>query len=171
MTNLALLELERLDWSGYQCGCGESAEHLKETFRELLDAESAETVPGRHLENHLEVSGLLFRAAPEAVPVLVAALGEDLPRGRHRYLLTALWHLVAGDSHRSETEAGQPDLGDECREQARQGLWLYYDEALHGDTGTALDILELVEDDEERLEHFREAVRPRLEKQLRRRLC
>ncbi|MPY61804.1 hypothetical protein [Streptomyces spongiae] len=148
MTSAALIELERLDWSGYRCGCGESAEHLKETFRALLADPPERDVPGRHLENHLEVSGMLFQAAPEAVPVILAALADELPSHTRGYLLSVLETMVAGESHRSEVEAGRPDLGDECLERARAGLWLYYREAAYGETETALGILEFVEDDE-----------------------
>ncbi|WP_326611938.1 hypothetical protein OIE62_17325 [Streptomyces scopuliridis] len=109
---------------------------------------------------------MLFQVAPHAVPVILAALAEDLPPFVRGHLLTTLWQLVTGESHLSESEAGEPELEEECCAAAREGIWLLYREAVSGDTETALDILEFVDPDTDRFEAFRSATAARAGKRL-----
>ncbi|MFD3437672.1 hypothetical protein ACFWU3_09240 [Streptomyces sp. NPDC058685] len=158
-------ELERHDWAALRCGCRESGAHLPETFSRLLEARTIEETVGHRLDGHLEEQSMLFQVAPHAVPVILAALQEeDLPAFVRSHFLTVLWRLVTGESHRSEAEAGSPDLEEECCAGAREGIWLLYHEAVSGDVETALDILEFVDPDEARFEAFRSALQDRLKK-------
>ncbi|MER5201126.1 hypothetical protein ACWD3J_48515 [Streptomyces sp. NPDC002755] len=167
MVSAALLELERYDWEQFRCGCGKSAAHIPETFRRLLAAKSPEDAVGYRFDGHLEIQSMLFEAAVPAVSVILAALTEEPARFARSHFLVTLLFLVSGESHSSEMEAGREDLGEECREKARDGLWEIYREAVSGDTENALDILEVIEDDGLRLAHFRTALQDRLAKQQR----
>ncbi|MGW4318843.1 hypothetical protein ACWEMW_06565 [Streptomyces sp. NPDC004684] len=152
------LELGRHDWPALRCGCGRSGAHLAESFRRLLAARSARETAGHTLENHLEVQSMLFEVAPHAVPVMLAALAEDLHDCVRRHFLGMLEYLVTGESHRSEAEAGRPDLAEECVAAAREGIVTLYAEAASGDAGAVFDILEFVDEDEDRLEFYRSAL-------------
>ncbi|MFB6983139.1 hypothetical protein [Streptomyces scopuliridis] len=162
----SFIELARHDWAALRCGCHESGAHLPETFTRLLEARSVEETAGYGLAGHLEEQSMLFQVAPHAVPVILAALTEDLPAYVRGHLLTTLWQLVTGESHRSESEAGEPELEEECCAAAREGIWVLYREAVSGDTETALDILEFVDPDTDRFEAFRSATAARAGKRL-----
>lgn len=161
----ALVELERRDWSQFRCGCGETAAHVPETFRRLLEAKSPEDAVGYRLDGHLEIQAMLFEAAVPAVPVILAALTGELAQFARSHFLVTLLFLVSGESHSSEVGLGREELDEECYEKAREGLWVLYHEAVSGDTENALDILEVIEEDELRLPHFRRALEDRLAKQ------
>ncbi|WP_329318128.1 hypothetical protein [Streptomyces sp. NBC_01262] len=165
MVSAALLELERHDWSGFRCGCGRSAAHIPEVFRKLLDAKSPEDAVGYRFDGHLEIQSMLFEAAVPAVPVILASLMEELALFARSHLLVTLLFLVSGESHSSELAAGREGLSGECYEKAREGLWVIYREAVSGDTENALDILEIIEEDESRFTAFRAALQERLAKQ------
>ncbi|MFG2883525.1 hypothetical protein ACGFYV_14690 [Streptomyces sp. NPDC048297] len=156
------LELGRHDWAELRCGCGQSGSHLVEAFGRLLDARSVRETVGYTLENHLEVQSMLFEVAPHAVPVMLAALGEDLHDSVRRHFLGMLEYLVAGESHRSEVEAGRPDLAEECIAAVREGIVMLYIEAVSGNTEAAFDILEFVDEDEDRLAYYRSVLAARL---------
>ncbi|MER6536626.1 hypothetical protein ABT215_23025 [Streptomyces sp900105755] len=169
MLSAALLELERYDWAQLRCGCGDGAGHLPVTFRKLLEAKSPEDAVGYRLDGHVEVQSMLFEAAVPAVSVILAALTEELtPFVRSHFLVTLLF-AVSGESHSSETGAGRESLDEECYERAREGLWVLYREAMSGDTENALDVLEIIEEDEIRFSRFRAALADRLAKQQKRR--
>ncbi|GHE82113.1 hypothetical protein GCM10014715_42320 [Streptomyces spiralis] len=162
MTRASILELRRHDWSALRCGCGRSGAHLTESFSRLLDARSTRETIGYTLENHLEVQSMLFEVAPHAVPVMLTALGEDLHDSVRRHFLGMLEYLVTGESHRSEIDAGRPDLEEECIAAVREGIWALYTEAVSGDAEAALDILDYVDEDEDRLEYYRSVLAARL---------
>ncbi|MGP2437027.1 hypothetical protein ACTT8P_07000 [Streptomyces sp. JW3] len=96
--------------------------------------------------------------APHTVPVILAALTEELPQFTRGHFLNMLWYLVTGESHSTEVEAGLPDLEMDCLSAVREGLWLVYKEAASGDSETALDILEFADPDVDRFEYFRSVV-------------
>lgn len=101
---------------------------------------------------------------PHAVPVILAALTEELlPQVRSR-LLGMLEFLAAGESHASEVPAGRPGLDEECIDALREGIWQLYAEAASGDTVAALDVLEIADPDEARFAFFRARLARRLRK-------
>jgi hypothetical protein len=100
---------------------------------------------------------MLFEVAPHAVPVMLTALAEDLHDSVRRHFLGMLEYLVTGESHRSEIEAGRADLEEECIAAVREGILVLYAEAVSGDAEAAFDILEFVDEDEDRLEYYRSA--------------
>ncbi|CAL9412007.1 hypothetical protein SUDANB106_01688 [Streptomyces sp. enrichment culture] len=151
------VEAARHDWSALRCGCGETGAHLPRTFDWLMSARAPGEVTECLLSGHLEEQSMLFRVAPSAVPVILAALAEEPPRFVRGRLLSVLGYLVAGESHRSEAEAGFPDLAEECRRAAGEGLWVLYREAASGDAEAVPDVLEFADPDQRRFHHFRSA--------------
>jgi hypothetical protein len=149
------LELARHDWAALRCGCGRGGAHLPETFERLVTATRQEETVGHTLAGHLEEQSMLFEVAPHAVPVIVAALAEEvLPQVRGHFL-GMLEFLAAGESHASEVRAGLPDLEEACLDAMREGIWQLYAEAASGDTEAALDVLEFADPDEERFAFYR----------------
>ncbi|MFI5675131.1 hypothetical protein [Streptomyces cellulosae] len=157
----SIRELRRHDWSALRCGCGQSGAHLAESFSRLLNARSTQETIGYTLENHLEVQSMLFEVAPHAVPVMLTALGEDLHDSVRGHFLGMLEYLVTGESHQSEIEAGRPDLEEECIAAVREGIVVLYTEAASGDAEAAFDILEFVDEDEDRLGYYRSVLAAR----------
>lgn len=154
----SLIELGRHDWASLRCGCGETGAHLPFSFTALIGADSLEETVGYTLDGHLEQQSMLFQVAPHAVPVILAALAEELPQFVRSHFLEMLWYLVAGESHASEVDAGLGDLEIECRAAVGEGIWLIYKEASSGDSETALDILEFADPDSVRFSQFRSVV-------------
>ncbi|CAL9640161.1 hypothetical protein SUDANB96_06349 [Streptomyces sp. enrichment culture] len=164
MAKAVQAELDRVDWGRLRCGCGGSAEHVPELFRRLLEAETDDEVPEADLEGHLIDRHGLFEAAVPGVGVILAALAGPLPDAVRRYLVTFLWHLVAGDPHPVEVAHGRTHLDRECQLRAREGLALILREAVSGERETAVDILELVDLDGDRVEHYRRYTQKRRRK-------
>lgn len=161
MAGPALDEIARQDWARYRCGCGQTAEHLREILVKIITLEPQDRV-GDVLDDHIEHEAMLFEAAVPTSSVIVAALADDgVQAGTQDYLTSVLWRLVGGESHPSEIAIGREDLAAECQEQARLGIWLLYRQAMRGDAET------VVEEDEARLSYFAHALRGRLEKQRR----
>ncbi|WP_369382554.1 hypothetical protein [Streptomyces sp. cg36] len=154
------VELERVDWNAYACWCGERG-HLADDLRQIITARSVAEMGAASLDGHVEDQGMLADVAVPAAGVIMAALHEDLGADARSELIITLWRCVLG----AEDESGRAAI----QQQVRAGIWAIYREATHGDTETALDILECVEQDTARLDAFREAVRSRLDKRRRRR--
>jgi hypothetical protein len=161
MTKPVQAELDRFDWAKLRCGCGDSAEHVPDIFRRLLEVDTDEETAGVDLDGHLIDRGGLFEAAVPSVSVILAALAGPLPDTTRGYLVTLLWHLVAGDPHPSEEAHGRIHLDRECQLRAREGLALILREAVCGERETAIDILELVDLDNRRVDHYRRYARKR----------
>jgi len=142
MARAVRAELDRFDWGRLRCACGGSAEHVPDLFRRLLEAETGDELPGADLEGHLIDRGGLFEAAVPGVSVILAALAGPLPDAVREYLVTFLWHLVAGDPHPVEEAHGRTHLDRECQLRAREGLAVILREAVSGERETAIDILE-----------------------------
>jgi hypothetical protein len=160
--NAALIEIERHDWERFRCGCGQSALHVPDIFRQLLQAKDPSEVAGVSLADHLEIESMIFEVAVPSVSVILAGLGEELEPFVRVQLLEALWRLVTGESHVSEVRAGRAALDDECVGRAREGLWVLYAEAASGDTDTALEVLDSIERDRERFDRFKDSLRDRV---------
>ncbi|WP_109777819.1 hypothetical protein [Streptomyces sp. CG 926] len=157
--NVVTIELQRHDWAALRCGCGKSGAHIPSSFTALLEARTLGETVGHTLDGHLERESMLFQVAPIAVPAILAALTCDLPPFTRAHFLNMLWYLVTGESHSTEVAAGLPELEEECRFAVREGIWLIYKEATSGDSETSFDILEFVDLDSGRFEHFRAMVK------------
>ena len=121
-------ELGRLDWGKMQCSHG-PATKVPEAIRELLAAGNPQEADRAYwkLENVVVVQGQLFESALYVVPVILAALIEtERPRFVRISLQGLLFEIVNGSPHAEEEARGFGDLGERCKDAARQGLWLLY---------------------------------------------
>jgi hypothetical protein len=165
VSDLVRLELDRHDWAGLRCGCGDSADHVPLQFEAILTAETPRQMVGYTLDDHLEVSGNLFECAVPAVGVILAALAGHPSTLARSVLLDSLSRLVTGDPHYSEAALGAGDLGEQCRDQARDGFWIIMQAGFTGsadDADMAADICEAVDTDERRAGFYHARLRERV---------
>ncbi|WAL70673.1 hypothetical protein OU787_03685 [Kitasatospora sp. YST-16] len=146
--------MERIEWGSYSCGCGRSAGHLGGDLRSLISAETEEQARGVGLFGHVEYGGVISEVAPCAVSVIVSALGESLHSVARLKMLETVLASLSGE----ETEWVDGIPVGSCSRIVYSGLRTFYQEAVSGESEIALDILELVEGDIERLEYFRNFV-------------
>ncbi|MFG2452785.1 hypothetical protein ACGFSG_25720 [Streptomyces sp. NPDC048512] len=143
-------ELDRYDWAAFRCACAQSAAHLPGDFLLLAAAKKREDAWAVGLENHLMIQSFPQEPAVPAVPVLMAALTQDLSVGARTEILDLLLRLIYNDDE---------DVSEACQQAAQKGLWLFYAEiaAARGpDTvAYACDILKLLEPDQTRLADYR----------------
>ncbi|MEU8616830.1 hypothetical protein [Streptomyces sp. NPDC048623] len=150
-----LVELERIDWTAYECLCGVSG-HVGRDLQQIILAQSVAEMRGASLDGHVEDNSVVADVAAPAVGVIMAALQENLASNVRNKLMVTLVRVVVGEA--------SEDVSAAIHEHVRDGLWTIYGEATRGATEIAIDILECVEHDQARLEYFRNALQPRLEK-------
>ncbi len=155
MRSLATLEIERIDWSSRRT-VGGFAVAIPGALKALLEARTAEDATKAYwkLENHVVVQGQLFDAALAVVPVLLAALAEPSPGYVRVTCVELLFQIVHGEAHTLEVVAGNAALGAQCRDAAREGLWLLYRELLSEQREGAREVIEVIERSPDRLEHY-----------------
>ncbi|MEV7228788.1 hypothetical protein AB0M79_17450 [Polymorphospora sp. NPDC051019] len=146
----------RFDWSGLRCGCDQGARHVPSSFAALVAAQTEEEADGAGLRNHIEVQSMLFESAVPVVSMILAALDEELLTDAARWgLLYLLMVLVLGESEHVEVLSGRPDLELECRDAARDGIPLLYEELrkerVRGRAEYAICILEALGEDRDEL--------------------
>lgn len=148
-TELAELEIGRFEWATMRCGCGKSAGHLAEDLRGFITG-----FDPRGLGDHVLPAGeVLVEPSLPTLGVLLAALTGDLPDSGREMVYHLLLGLV-GDN------AGPVE---QFRAKAREGLWLFYAEVLTGTSrANAFEILEIIEEDQDRVERLRAAAADRL---------
>lgn len=149
-------ELSRRDWSQIRDANG-SADRIPHAIRDLVSARSPEEVDQAYwrLENHVVVQGFVFEAAPYTVSALVAALVKpDRPKFVRTGLLELLFQIVHGETHPEEKARGMGDLAEMCRDRAREGLWLLYRECLSDRDAGAIEVIQLVDSEADRLGSF-----------------
>jgi len=156
LAKIALQEIGLHPWPQLRGACG-SAEHVADALRELLEA--ADPVEAERaywkLENHVVVQGQLYQAAESVVPVLLATLVDPCPRHVRISVMELLYQIVAAEPHESEVKKGNAALGEVCRELATQGKWLLYRELIHGESSSACDVLEMIEERPDRISALR----------------
>lgn len=133
---LVRAELDRHDWSGQRCGCGDSAEHVPLMFEAILRSKSPHDMIGYTLDDHVELGTSLFEVSVPAVEVILAALAGEVSSMARGHLLITLWRVSSGEAHATEITHERDHLGGECRARIREGLWVV---AHIGMTGTADD--------------------------------
>jgi hypothetical protein len=147
------IELARHEWSALRV-MGDRSADIPERLRDLLraaDGGEADRCYWR-LENTVVVQGSLFQAAPAVVDVVMAALASgELSAPARVASIELLYQLVRGESDVTEAERGVSDLGERCRRQAREGIWLLYRELAAGSADGVRDILDVIEADPRRL--------------------
>lgn len=157
--SLAEMEISRVPWNTLR-QAGGTAEQVGHALMDLLDASTPELATNAYwrLENHVVVQGQLYQAAEPVVSVLMAALLEGHPSHVKRGVLELLFQILAGSAHECEIELGNSRVGEACRDRAREGLWVLYQECAHGEGDAATDVIELIESDRTRLDAIRKVV-------------
>ncbi len=152
LRTFAQIEVQRIDWGTFR-EAGGAPHLLGRSLENLLASKTPEEAEKRYweLENHVVVQGQLFSSAMPVISVILASLCDERPRYVRISLLELLFQIVSGEAHESEVSSGRPDLGEECRELARTGLWLLYRELKHGESEAARDVIERIEPDLGRL--------------------
>ncbi|MFE4819909.1 hypothetical protein ACFRFU_26460 [Streptomyces sp. NPDC056704] len=152
--SLARAELERYDWDAIPCGCGKSAGHLRATLEIILAGGASGAV--RSLDDHVLIQSVLMPPAPAVCAVVMAHLADGLPAAQELEVLWLLLALVAGEV---DGDSAEDSLQVRCEETVRDGLWLVYKAYLDARSpaakGYADDVLDIVERDPARLEHYR----------------
>ncbi|SFR11730.1 hypothetical protein SAMN04488564_103641 [Lentzea waywayandensis] len=169
-SDLVRFEVDRHDWAAMRCGCGKSAGHLA---AELL-AFAGGSDPGSLDEHFLPAGEVLVEPSFPVLEVLLAVLSANPPASQLAEYYGQVLALVGDTAYDPSYYARGRDLVSESRATARQGLWLFYAEVLSGRdvdaAGYAFEILELVEEDESRVEQLRAAAGERLPQHLRTKL-
>jgi hypothetical protein len=151
---LARRELGRHDWDAIPCGCGKSARHLRATLEVILSGGASGAV--RSLDDHVLVQSVLMPPAPAVCAVVMAHLADGMPAAQEREILWLLLALVAGEV---DGDSVEDSLQMRCLETVRDGLWLVYRAYLGARSpaakGYADDVLDIVEWDPARFEHYR----------------
>jgi hypothetical protein len=161
---LALIELERKDWSQYRDIRAflrepiTSSDYIPDTVRGLITAQTPEEIDTRYwqIDNHAVVQGGTFEVAEHLVPVLIAALDDVKELPARASVLELIFQMIAYNPGEPEN----PDLTERCRARAREGLWDLYRifmEDNDDDSEAAAIILEVIDTDPERLAAFRHA--------------
>lgn len=153
---LALRELKRTDWSTVHVMAG-PATAVPGVIEKLLAATTAEEANQLYwkLENSVVVQYGLFDSAVPLVSVLLAAIIEPLADPVRTSVLELLFQIAMGEGELDEY--GNSELGNLCRERAREGLWLLYGQLASRDREVIIEILEVIEPDKERLRSLTEA--------------
>lgn len=149
-TELVDLEIDRFDWAAMRCGCGKSAGHLADDLRGFIGGYD----PAGLADHVLPAGEVLVEPSMPALGVLLAALSDGLPT-KERASVSGLVLGLVGDN------AGPVE---QFRAKAREAVWLFYAEVLTGSTAGAnsFEILEIIEEDQDRVERLRAAAADRL---------
>ncbi|MCK8498028.1 hypothetical protein [Myxococcus fulvus] len=150
---LAEMELVRHPWSSLRVIQG-AAEAIPTALRSLFSARSPSEIQTAYwrIENQVVVQGQLFESAVATTQVLMASLVDaKRPMPVRIGILELLFQLTSGESHQSEVDRGNGDLGGQCRAAAREGLWLLYRELVEGEAAAAREVLEVIERTPDRL--------------------
>ncbi|GGV13682.1 hypothetical protein GCM10010182_37980 [Actinomadura cremea] len=78
---LAVVEMERHDWTALRCGCGGDAAHVRTALASLLAGESGDLDDGSQLVDHLAGDAGLAEPAAPAAAVLVNAVSDGASGG------------------------------------------------------------------------------------------
>ncbi|WP_338846804.1 hypothetical protein V8J88_23925 [Massilia sp. W12] len=151
----SIIEISRINWENLRVAPG-SAVIIPNALIRLLKTQSAEDANEIYwqLENHIVIQGQVFQCAEFAIPVLLLALADDCSRPTKVACMELLFQILAGTPHQSEIDAENNELMDRCHKKAREGLWLLYKELQDGVTDAAYEILDLIDDDKERLNFY-----------------
>ncbi|GAA2773180.1 hypothetical protein GCM10010440_74830 [Kitasatospora cinereorecta] len=146
---VSLLEIDRISWDSYECGCRRPAGHLAQDLRDLISATTEWQVQRVDLTGHVEYGTMIFEVTPVAISVMVAALSEELlPEARHKLHL-AIYQSLCGEDE--EMFGGVPVAP--CASAAHAGLWQLYRDAAEG-FPAAPRIINLIGGERPRLEYF-----------------
>ncbi|MFE2939571.1 hypothetical protein ACFXKG_11025 [Streptomyces sp. NPDC059255] len=157
MYQMVRMEMDRHDWHSVECGCGKSADHFLGVLREGVGGSFSAI---RSLEGHVFIQSNLMPPAPAVTSVAMAALGGPDTLGGREDLVWLILSIASGEEDGDSVESS---IYWKCHELIRDGLWVIYREAISGGSEVkarnALDVAEIVEWDEDRLDGYRRAIR------------
>lgn len=149
----ARTEVSRHDWADMRCGCMRSAEHIPQDFFTML-AGPPRTQAEDWADGHAYVHSNLMQPAIATASMIMAALADGVPVRHHRELMIVLNGLVVGE---------QDDVADECLRIVQTGSWFLYEQISSGRNidaaAYAYEILELMDEERDRLAFFGTAYR------------
>lgn len=133
-----------INWQLYEVADG-SAARIGASLRSLLSAtEPSETKDAYwQLENHIVVQGMVYSSALPTVHVLVAALADSRPFHVRVAILELLYQILSG----APASVGADSLIANCRQRAKEGLWLLIKEFASGPRDAAREVLVLLDVD------------------------
>jgi hypothetical protein len=151
------IEIDRHNWALMTCGCGRTGEHVPSDFSRSLQEPPQERAGEGWADNHAFVQSNLMQPAIATASIVMAALVRGVPSGHRRQLMLVLHALLNGE---------QEDMAEECLRVVRGGAWVLYEEISSGrniDAASyAFEILELIDEESDRLAHFHERVKKNL---------
>ncbi|MFF3068862.1 hypothetical protein [Kitasatospora sp. NPDC057936] len=160
------IEIGRHDWDALHCGCGAPAGHLAGALARLARARSDEEARLDGIDGHAWIPSVVMEPSVPVVSVALAAITDDVSPAARRAFLEIVLNLVGDEGQWEGATAQGRSLPEECRQAARAGLWTLYAEVLSGrsldSAAYAFEILDLIEEDEERLHRMQEAAGDRL---------
>jgi hypothetical protein len=115
------------DWSELRTQSG-TAGGVPTALADLSQATSDESAENAYwrIDNEVIVQGELYQAALPTLEVLLALASKVSSGPARRWLAELVQQIVCGQTHESETAAGNGDLAVRCRASAQQALWLFY---------------------------------------------
>ncbi|MBO8184228.1 hypothetical protein [Streptomyces spirodelae] len=156
------IEISRFDWAGMTCGCGRDADHIPRDFLSALSKAPADRAGEDWADNHAYIQSNLMAPAIPTASMVMSALAADVPTEHRRNLLAVLQSLACGE---------QEDIAEKCLDVIRGGTWLLYEEITSGRSidaaAYAYEILDLMEEEHDRLRRFHDAAENRLPHYLR----
>ncbi len=154
-------EVGRHAWGDLRCGCGRSAAHLEADLLRLATAEDKASSDIDSLQGHVFMPSVIFEPAVPVVSVALAALADDVSDDARVAFLYLLLILVGDEGQAVEAWAEGRNLPSECVAAAKGGIWTLYSEVFSGRSvdaaSYAYEVLDIIEDDRERLDSVRVA--------------
>lgn len=163
-------EINRFDWAGMRCACGQDARHLPSRMRTALQSGERRAVE-ESINSHAMMSTYIHEPAVPVTSVLLAALADDIGPESRLGALVMVQFLVNPDGQSFDAANAGRDLIEECVEVAREGIWLLYQEIFSGRSivaaAVAFEILTVIETAIKRIEGARDAAGTLLPERLR----
>ncbi|MEV4603494.1 hypothetical protein AB0K15_39710 [Amycolatopsis sp. NPDC049253] len=131
--------------------------HVPEALHDLLNASSEEDAEEAYwrLDNNVVVQGQLFDSAVRVIGPLLLGLVSQRPGFVREHIANLLVEIAVGGPHESVSVADKGEMLDaQCHAELRRGLWIIYkiiDDPVPMVRLGALDLLDAVEDDRERM--------------------
>ncbi|MEN8655447.1 hypothetical protein ABCR94_33945 [Streptomyces sp. 21So2-11] len=160
--NMVQIEISRHDWASMWCGCRRTAEHIPHDFLAALAGPPPEDAGAGWADSHAYVQSNLMQPAVATASIAMAALADGAPVEHRHHLLAVLQVLSTGE---------QDDIADECLKVVQGGTWILYEEIVSGRSivaaAYAYELLDLLEDEADRLKSVQRAARENLPTYLR----
>jgi hypothetical protein len=160
--NMVQIEISRHDWASLWCGCHRTAEHVPHDFLQALAGPPPERAGAGWADNHAYIQSNLMQPAVATASITMAALADGAPVEHRHHLLAILQDLSTGE---------QDDIDDACLKVVQGGTWILYEEIVSGRSieasACAYELLDLIEDEADRLKSVQRAARENLPPYLR----